>query len=932
VSNKAHFVGHVAAKLLVLVAVLGGALVLAGCGGGGGGQQDSGVSANFSVATLSATTIEGQGFPASASATVTVNVKGSRDVYVGLTEDEGLLRNYSIDISSSPYKLEAVFKTDRPAGTYTSRLKLLACFDRECREPAPGSPLVLPVQLTVTPNLQVQPTLLLSRTGLEPAPSAKVKVTVPPGAGTLQIASGDSGDSLFKLSLVGDELTVTTGQPRAGRYVRRVEFQATGGAVYRAAIDIEYLVNPPPDGERALALLRSNPGNFVVKQGDVFREVFRVQRPTWVVDNAQPRLEDPSGRFRLRDLGADSYEVSIDTAGLPIDTRASARVWLSGLISGSGDSFDSYVVVEPAFVVRGYPGVTLDGASTTTLVRLSTPVSSTTGTAMRWTARSLTPWVSLVRSSGVTDLDEAEVVLDLTDLVAQGSTANGEIEISVDRPNTSPVRLSVGARNAIPRIGPALRGPLLAGQTSLYVDGFLTTPFEVTACLQVSGATLRATAFPEDTRYVGAVRVLRLTLADVVQGQDLVLRCTTPLLTTIVRVPVRAAPRVLAGYATLPLNNWRPAQFSLAHGAAFFAGDGVVARWAQPAQVGGAWVLTSRQVPGLVDAALYGDHSYLIGVGQDQGWRLDATGLDITASTRFVIDRSNSPLTIDPQPLPATAALAFAADGAAYMAIRLGQGFGDPLGGVFTAGGSLRPLTGSFANYNDPGSDNGIESVSAAGSQSSGVVRSPGGSWVVGQAPSGRLRVHEAAVRRPVGAEQLPVGVSLRAVSEDGQRRLRSDGVLQVSGSPVGGSLASRLPTGFVVGGYGLTGSGRYALVYGYRIASEPAGPRARDAAVWLFDLSDAASQGIASAPLLDRLALPDAVGCTTALQTGESCEHVASVTVAEGDQSAFVLGPRGVAALPLPLALLAANSAAKPSATRQPIKMSGAVRGSGSR
>jgi hypothetical protein len=910
-------------------AAVGSLLLLAGCGGGGGGDQQSyTLSANFSVAEATASAVEGEGFPAVVRATVTLTYRGTRDIYIGVVEEEGLLANYSVDISGQPYKLEMFFKTGRLAGTYTSQLKLLACFDTACREQAPGSPLVLPIKLTVTPNLQVQPKLLLSRTGLEAAPGAKVKISTPPGAGTLSFASGGETDGYFGLALVGDELTVTTGQLPAGRYVRRVEFQASGGSVYRAGIDLEYVVNAPPGGQRALGFVWPDVVLPQVKQGDVFSQRFRVQRPTWIVDNAQPLLDDPTGLFRLRDLGGDEYEITANTAGVAVDTTLRATVNLNGTVSGAQQSAGISVSVGRAFWVAGGLDVTLDGTSTAAAFRLKAPVVSETGQALRWSARSLTPWVTVVRSAGVSGVDEIEVLVDPSAVIAQAQAGFGEIEVAVDRPNTSPQRVSVAVGYDIPRVGFALRGALLAGQNTLYLDGYLVRPYSVAACLSVTGATLRATTVLSDNRFVGAFNVLRLTLSDVVEGQDVVVRCTTPLLTTLVRVPVRAVPRVAAGYAGLPFNAWRSAQFAQGQDALFFAGNGVVARWAQTAT---GWAYTSRQMPGLIDAALYGDHSFLIGVAQAQAWRIDTASLATTLTTPFVADMFSRVLNVDPKPLAGMSALVFAADGAAYVASLQLQTTGDPVAASYGASGFFYPLTASIGNGTDPGS-NGSENVPAGGPQSGGVVRSPGGAWVVGQVPSGRLRVHEAANRSPVFAEQLPPGVSLRGVSEDGTRRLRSDGVLHVGGNPVGGSLASRLPAGFVVGGYGLTGSGRHALVYGYRIVAEAAGPRAREAAVWVFDITDATSQGVALAPLLDRLVLADAVGCTTTLQANESCEHLASVTVAEGDQSAFVLGPRGVAAVPLPVALAYAGGTTPQGAARQRINIGGVLPGSGSR
>jgi hypothetical protein len=911
----------------VLFALATSCLVLAsGCGGGGalGGGSDSSVSASFSVAEVSVTAVEGDPSQPFASATASVNYKGARDIFIGIIEEQGLLDDYSVDISTTPFRLFLRFKAGRMANTYTSQLKLIACFDRECREPAPGSPMVLPLRFLVTPNLQVQPSLSLSRTGLEAAPTAKLTVSVPPSAGALTLTSGGGDDGRIEVNLVGNELNVSTKQVRAGRYTKRVEFGTSGSSVYRTSVDIDYVVNPPAGGELPLALLRVDTFNPTVLQGDVYRQRIRVQRPTWVVDNAQPQLNDSAGRVGLRALGGDEFEVNFDSKGLAVGSFPRFDVTVSGREASISDSLSFYLNVVDVYSVGGGLGVTLDGGSTTASLFLTAPVISYAGQALRWTARSLTPWMSLVRTTGTTGKDSLDLLLDPAVAVTSAANKGGQIEISVDRPGASPMTIGVGVTNLIPSVGPALRGPLLAGATNLYVDGNLIDTRNVASCITAPGVSLQKAVTLSDTRFVNEVNVLQLTLADVVAGQDVVLRCSTALLTSEVRVPVRAAPRVLTGYTALPFNNWRSPQFAAGQDALFFAGDGTVARWALTSS---GWNLTSKQVPGLIDAALYGNQGFLVGVGRSQAWRIGSVDLALTMNAAFA-DPLFPDVGVGSNPLIGMGALVFAADGAAQIASR--QTPNNDLNGsagMLGVGGILRPFTGSFANGTDPGNGS-YEPVSATGPQRGGVVRSPGGAWVVGQSPLGRLRVYEVSKRRPVDGEQLPTGTAVIGVSEDGQRRLRSDGVLHVGGVPVGGSLAGRLPAGFVVGGYGLTGKGNHALVYGYRITTEAAGQRARDAAVWVFDITNGSTQGIASATLLDRIDLTDAVGCTSALLTGESCEHVATVAVAEGDQSAFVLGPRGVAALPLPVALVANGGLRTTAPARQQIKILGVIKG----
>jgi hypothetical protein len=64
----------------------------------------------------------------------------------------------------------------------------------------------------------------------------------------------------------------------------------------------------------------------------------------------------------------------------------------------------------------------------------------------------------------------------------------------------------------------------------------------------------------------------------------------------------------------------------------------------------------------------------------------------------------------------------------------------------------------------------------------------------------------------------------------------------------------------------------------------------------------------VSASPIVSALPLPSAVGCTAAFASGETCQHVASVSVAPGDGTAFVVGPRGVAAVGLPTSVTSAQ------------------------
>jgi hypothetical protein len=169
--------------------------------------------------------------------------------------------------------------------------------------------------------------------------------------------------------------------------------------------------------------------------------------------------------------------------------------------------------------------------------------------------------------------------------------------------------------------------------------------------------------------------------------------------------------------------------------------------------------------------------------------------------------------------------------------------------------------------------------------------------------PAGRAEVYRGIAVQRQDLARLPAGRSIVAVDNAGNMIVRDDGVLVQSGTFTF-DLKPLLPAGFVAGGYALRGDGNVVAVYAYRVANEPDGPRARDAHVLLLG-----TPGTGNSALSGRVDLPDAVGCTAPLTAQETCEHVAALRFAPGNENLFVVGPRGVAAVPVPTLTVARAS-----------------------
>lgn len=891
-----------------LTAILIGSF--AACGGGGGlipapvasGPVDGRVSATFEPNAITGSIVEGEAVSARYRFRGNVSYTGNRDIYLGLNSSDGLARDYGIVINGSSFDGDLAFNVAYPPGTQRGELILLVCFDVNCRATVPGSPMKLPLQLDVLPNLQVAPETTLVRAGNEPAPTLDIPVSVPAAAGEVVMDAGFDTPAL-SVQWLGNALRVTTEQLPAGSYAKDVVLASRSDPRYRTSTRIVYRVDPPPGGQLPLGLTPG--GGFVLlEQGQTYRQRLRLQRPTWTSALQAAVLTDASGRARLAPLGGDEYELSFDGTNLEIGSVYQPEVSVSALPWGGQTVASFRLEIGSAFGV-GLPGVTLDGSSTAASLSSSGAVTTATAPAARWSARSLTPWVRLRSSSGTTGADALTVDFDAATVLAQRGYQEGTVEVSIDRPGTLPARVPVAVLNRIPALGPTFTAALLPGNGRVYLDGVLDIYGGITSTLQVDAATLQGATVRSDSRFFGDLSVMQVDLQGLTAGQTVTLRSVWPLLTSEVRIPVLNVPRVSSGQVTLPLRRWHSAQYSLRQNALYFAGDGVVGRWSL---TGGVWSLQTADVPGLWDAALHGDDGGLLASGAETIWRLDAGTLAVTASGSLPSAPFYGSLSLEPTPPATMSSLAVAADGAPLAAIRVPPAAGTGVA-MMTVGGQFASLTGSSANGTDPGTA-GLAADPGSGRPGVGLVRSPNGEFVVGVYPTGQLRVYQASQRVPAFSGQIPAGRSLRAVSDDGSRLLLDNGSLTINGTAVTGSLSALVPAGFAAGGYGLSGNGRFGLIYLYREAIESGLPRARDAALWTVDLSAMTTTGLtAGTPVVGRHALADAVGCNGALQGAESCTHEAQVVVAPGDGSAFVLGPRGVAALPLPATVSAARA-----------------------
>ena len=889
--------------------------LLAACGGGGGGDSSGSgpvatpavFSARFSPERLEASSIEDHG--TSVPYLATLSYTGNDVLWIGLDYDDSVIVTDDGTVSGDTVAGTLQLRGDLPAGVYETTVSVLACLDAQCATQARGSPAKVPLRFTVLPNVQVQRMVRLERTGREAGPTATLPVTAPAAAGALSMLRTRNGSDGIEMRFDGQNITVVTQKIPAGTYIAEAVLRGSADPRYERSVTVEYVVQPPPGGEQALAVTPASL-DLTLAVGQRHVQQFQVTRPTWTDDWTPPRLCRDSGFATFRDLGNDTFELTVESAHLPVGSNVLEIICFDAGPWGGSATLSVELSVTWAFAVSGSTTFDLNAGSTLASLDVSLPVVTGDGVPARWSAVSGSPQLQLLRNTGITGTDPLAVRLrpDLGSLQMDAYAL--PVELRIDRADTIPNVVTLMVRDQIVRLEQT-QAVLVGTSGRLYVDGFLpglAPPF--LDVLQVQGATLRQAQVLSDRRIEGDV--LALDVDGAVPGTPIVVRSTAPLAPTSVQLAVEAPTRVPRGHLVLPFGAYRPGHHAPGSDSFYFAGADTVHRWSY---AGGGWALTQTALPGLIDVALRPDGLRLhASSGGGAVHALDPTTLAPLSNGNLVADGRGAPPAFDPAVPADQSALMHMADGRALASLidldsngQRARPFAEWVEGQrntlrlpeLTA--SPRDRSAGSCCFGGLPVDKGV-----------GLVRSADGRHAIGNQTGVATELYDVDQRTWLRGPALPPGTHVVALADGGQRLLRSDGVL-VDGSSELGSLATRVPAGHVAAGYGLAPDGRSALVYAYRPVLEAGVERARDAAVHVFDLSNLAATGTAAAPLRASLDLDDAVGCLGVLASGETCSHRAAIQVTPGPGSIFVVGPRGVAALPWPADMAPARKGPRP-------------------
>lgn len=863
------------------------ALVLGGCGGGGGGGEGGGqtpLAITFSPAAVNLTGVVRN--PLAGTALATIRYTPGSLLYLAVEAEGGLIADVQGTPSGGDSIELAITFNALPEGLHTDELLLHACLDEACTREA-GPPGRLPIRVQMLPNLAGPAAIQLQRSGREPAPSASVPLTIPAEAGEVELSVESAHPSRFAATLSGSTLDVQTRQEQAGRYDGVLRLRSRSDPRYFLAIPIDYTVLAPPGGEQPMTV---SPTVIEVQlnQGEVQTRRITVTRATWT-DALDPPVITSDSIATVRDLGNDEFEVTFDARNVPRDTWYSSVVFSAGP-TGNVVATALRAQVDAPLRLNSPLQWLLDASSTAADLRLSTPVLTPDGAAVPWFAASRTDWMRVLTPTGITGVDALQIEIDASALPRLPFVQSATLELRLDRAGTQPMTVEIPLANYIPRIDAASRSVLGGTRGRIYLQGMVPPLYgdlATSARLRVEGARLVQASLAADPRYVGTLAVLQVDVDQAAPGTDITLRIDSPLMPTQAVVRVEPPVKVPVGYAALPLDSYRPASHLPGRRTVLFAGRDRVHAWRHDAA---GWTLSGAALPGLIDIAAEPNEARWIALtGRDTVVALDPASMaELGRSSLAPFSAADS--AFDAQAPEGTHALAFAAD---LRAFGSKKGLDPALEryGVAWLAGSTRSLDLLDAPvWSDPG-------TSLWSTAHSGIVRSADGQALGYELGVGRWMVYQASARAPQELQGLQHTAPLAAISDDARTLVWADGLARLAmGTLV--DLKRQLPATHMAGGYALSPSGGIALIYGYRQDVEGGVPRARDPRLWLVSLTDIAP-GIR---VIGDVALPDAVGCTSGTPApGEACEHRAMITVSADGGSAFVLGPRGIAAVPLP-------------------------------
>ena len=383
---------------LALVSSCGG-----GGGSGGGGSGSGGV--RFSLSPISVSANYFQNDPAPLMQTVaTATGTLPEQFFIGAV-DEGTAIDPEILVylSDRQASFQITPRSGLAPGTYTGRLRLMACTTEDCGKQIGNSPLFLPYTITVRQDLTVSPAQddFTAQSGSDI--SVPLTITLPEGATTFQTEFISQNNICSTADVSATSLRAVLRSLPSGNYfcTLRVTSEISSGTRVVQRI-FQFTVTPPPGGDHNISATpayfsqtttegaRSDPDEVIVTPAS-WDSHYDYTVDYW---NGLP------GWLEVTPT-ANGYSVMSNAVSLPADTyNATLRIY--GAPPAGGADISIAFTVGPGLVRPA--DRTLIVSSDTTAAQLggTVPVDLNAGAPVPFSAQSDVPWLTLPLSSGQT--------------------------------------------------------------------------------------------------------------------------------------------------------------------------------------------------------------------------------------------------------------------------------------------------------------------------------------------------------------------------------------------------------------------------------------------------------------------------------------------------------------------------------------------------
>jgi hypothetical protein len=834
-------------------------------------------------------------------------------VYLGVIDPAEVLSDVqSLTPQASGVPVSLTTKPIPVPGTKTADLQVVACRDAACRDHLPGSPASLQLVITSSPNIEIEPLVVLKRSGAGPLPTASVVVSIPPEAGPVSFAVEPRNGPPISARFEGDRLIVETTPIRSGVYESTVRFFRYNSP-YSAETLIRYEVSPPPGGEFDWRV--SGSADLVARQGQTAKTTLTVLPPTWIADPVTVLTPpaDLAPWLSIQALGDNRFELSANATGLAADSYS-----LQAVAFGAGPYVGSHNVsagfrVDPVYSVTSAPPVNhntdaqqllvIDRATTAAdlVIRYDMQMLDGTTSAVRWSAESPTSWFKARQSVGVVGVDPLHMDLDprVLQLGWFGSRepildSEPVVRVSIDRPG-------VVAREINPRFysyltvvefARLIRSP--SGPSRLYVVGRFP---QFADHIRLTGARELRRRIVSDGTF-GLIPFLVVFDVDgLVDGQPISLIVDSGLTSRVLTIPVVEFRVPDETSLPLPAQSRRPPVVS---------DDGQSIFWAEPGRIriarqsAGMWTQSILDVEDLVDLDLSADGKYLQAVTSVDLLEFDPSSLRLLRRAPVI----GSAWERLPRVAVAPASLRSIVNGienlawVSFFATELGGGAQLNWVSRSAPDGSIQRRWGpSMVNTGYPATDV---------AKPVGLLRSVDRSAVLSVYPElvgadgfeNDSSIFSSANRFNIPTFGRPVGISSGAA-----RIVASDGSLwrRVSVGQVAGNIAlgAQVPEGLRALGWTISSDGSRVFAYASRRVQSGAQIGEADPVLLVFQVSeDPISM---RAALTQTIPLSRAANCSLPSTIEGECSAEVHMTEVVGGRQLVISGRTGALVVPVP-------------------------------